>query len=567
MKNKNTITLLILILVAIITTFVACDEVYSGPFSVMYVVDGAVEKSAKIDTIDGINDYYTPQKEGYVFDGWYLDKGFKNQLSTDSRLSANVALYAKFSKQSFTVEFVVDGQVIDTQSVLYGESAVPPTPPTKSNQEFERWDTDFSNVTTNLSVNGIYSDLAEFTAKFLLNGQTIYTHTFSGGEKTSTPASSAEKKLNIPEGFEFVGWATMLDKELPEFFPERNVDYKAVLAIKDMNAQIHSALGAEIEYFAGDLTFSANHTEYSGIDYKYTWYLDGVIVDGGKSVSFKTPDCGSHKLTMTITATSQLAETLSQTIFTNFVITTATVQSISATDATFEYDGKPHNISVETIAGDKVEYSTDKNVWQSSLGFVNAGEYDVYVRLTRKNHHVYVTEQPLKLTITKHVVKGTIAPATISYGDDLPTTYKVNYSGFIGDDNQSVFSGKILFTTTAKDSLVIGTYSVSGDTSGFESDNYTLSLDNGVLNITKRVLIVTADSKTISVGDQLPALTITYTGFAPGENVNNLDTVPTISCAYTQGGMAGKYSIIVSGGESSNYHFVYKEGTLTVSRT
>ena len=557
-------------------TLVACGETTSnqttsgGPYSVKFVVDGVIEKSATIDNKADINGYFTPEKEGYIFDGWYLDKSFSKPLSNEENPSTNLALYAKLTQKSFTVKFYAEGKEIESVSVLYGEGATAPTPPEVQSKVFEKWDKDFSSVTSDLMVTAIYSESEKYTAKFLLNGQEVYSFKISGGEKTDKVAESALKALDIPDGFEFLGWATLLDKAIPEEFPERNVEYKAVLGIKPILPSFASTFANnQIEYTVDKLDFSAKQQTYDDIEYKYQWYLDGTPVGNGQNIAIDCPDVGVHMIKVLVTASSEWAESVSESISYSFIVNTATLSEIVADNSSFVYDGKPHNITIETMAGDKVEYRLNGGEWTSSLNIVNAGEYEIYVRLTRKNYNTFETTTPFVLTIDKKVVTGTIVTKTISYGDDLPTTYKVNYSksDFMGTDDASVFSGDIAFSASVSNSLTIGTHKVSGDTRGHIADNYTLDLKEGVLEITKRVLVVTADSKSIVAGDPLPTLTITYTGFAPNEDVNDLVKAPTITCSYTQGGLAGKYTITVNGGESDHYHFVYKEGTLTVNRT
>lgn len=566
MKTKLIVPL-ILILALLTATLVACGEGASGPYTVKYVVDGAVEKSATIEKKADIGGFYTPEKEGYSFDGWFLDKDFSNQLTEKSSLQSTVIVYAKLTKKSFKVEFVAGGNVVDTQTILYGESATAPTPPTIKSQVFEKWDTDFTNVKSNLTVTAIYTPAAGNEATFILNGQTIYSCNFGAGDKTSTAVAEATKRLDVPNGFEFVKWASLLDKDVPAEFPDRDVTYKAVLKIADMGAIVKASFeNNAVDYSKNNLTFTADHTEYEGIKYGYIWYLDGVNIGDTKVVETSTPSVGDHKIKVIISASSDYAESISEIQNYNFVVNTATLSSMVVNEATFEYDGNPHCVSVETLSGDIVEYRTENGQWSSTLNIVNAGEYDVYVRITRENYHPYETPTPVKLTITKRTVKGTITPETISYGDYLPSTYKVNYTGFVAGDNQSVFSGNIEFSVNTQNSLNIGTYTVKGNTNGYTADNYILDLEDGVLTITKRVLIVSADSKTITLGDPLPTLTITYTGFALGEDVSNLDKVPSATCGYTPSGVAGKYAITVSGGESDHYHFVYREGTLTVNK-
>lgn len=572
MKKTKLLFPLILMLVVTMMALVACGETTaptpSGPYSVKFVVDGVVEKTATIESKADINGYFTPEKEGYNFEGWYLDKGFEKPLASEENPQTNLALYAKMSKKSFVVKFMANGQVVESVTVLYGEVATAPTPPEAPSMVFEKWDTDFSEVKSDLVVNAIYTEQVKFSATFLLNGKEIYKQSFNAGDKTEKLAKSALDALDIPDGFEFLSWATLLDKPIPDTFPERSVEYKAVLGISDVDGEISTTFSGDgVEYTPDELTFTANHTAFDGIEYRYQWFIDGNPIGNQKEITIDTPDVGNHKIKTIITASSEWADSVSKSVSFDFAVDPATITTPSIVNNWFEYDGKPHDIEIDILPGDKLEYRLADGQWTSSLNLVNAGDYEIYFRLTRKNYHIYESSTPLVLSIAKKVVGGTIVTKTISYGDDLPTTYKVNYMGFVGTDDASVFSGDIIFTASVKDSLSIGNHTVSGDTTNHTADNYTLDLADGCLEITKRVLVVTADSKNIVVGDALPTLTISYTGFAPGENVDSLDKAPTIYCAYVQGGIAGKYAITVSDAESEHYHFVYKEGTLTVSRS
>ena len=82
--------------------------------------------------------------------------------------------------------------------------------------------------------------------------------------------------------------------------------------------------------------------------------------------------------------------------------------------------------------------------------------------------------------------------------------------------------------------------------------------------IAKVVLTVTADDKTMDQGDELPVLTVSYSGFVNNETESVLTTKPTASTTATKDSEAGTYDITVSGGAADNYSFSYVKGKLTV---
>lgn len=86
--------------------------------------------------------------------------------------------------------------------------------------------------------------------------------------------------------------------------------------------------------------------------------------------------------------------------------------------------------------------------------------------------------------------------------------------------------------------------------------------------ITKATLTVTADDKSVSSGDDVPAYTATVTGMVGVDSAATAYSgVPAFACAYVKGSATGTYAITPSLGSlvSDNYDFVYVDGTLTVS--
>ena len=105
--------------------------------------------------------------------------------------------------QEHTVTFVdgLTGETINTQIVVAGEDAVAPEAPVHEGYTFVEWDTDFTNVQSDLTVTAVYA-INEYTVTFVdgLTGETIDTQTVEHGADAVEPA--------VPEhvGYHFVGW-------------------------------------------------------------------------------------------------------------------------------------------------------------------------------------------------------------------------------------------------------------------------------------------------------------------------------------------------------------------------
>ncbi len=78
--------------------------------------------------------------------------------------------------KKYTVKFLVDGKVIDTQEVEEGKSATAPSDPKKDGYEFKGWDKDFTNVTSDLETNAVFEEAKVYhTVEFLVEGKTYAT--------------------------------------------------------------------------------------------------------------------------------------------------------------------------------------------------------------------------------------------------------------------------------------------------------------------------------------------------------------------------------------------------------
>ena len=175
--------------------------------------------------------------------------------------------------QEHTVTFVdgLTGETINTQIVVAGEDAVAPEAPVHEGYTFVEWDTDFTNVQSDLRVTAVYA-INEYTVTFVdgLTGETIDTQTVEHGADAVEPA--------VPEhvGYHFVGW----DVDFTNVTSDLTVT--ALYEINTYNVHIRttscgtaSPIGDIVVEHGDDLTINmtpdANH---------YVWYvaINGEIV-------------------------------------------------------------------------------------------------------------------------------------------------------------------------------------------------------------------------------------------------------------------------------------------------
>jgi hypothetical protein len=104
---------------------------------------------------------------------------------------------------------------------------------------------------------------------------------------------------------------------------------------------------------------------------------------------------------------------------------------------------------------------------------------------------------------------------------------------------------------------------------GADSGNYVLAASGNesytVANITPASLTITANNAAKMAGVANPPLTVTYSGFVPGESSASLTTAPSMSTTASTNSPAGTYAITAFGADDSNYTISYVPGTLTVT--
>ncbi len=140
MKSRKKLLSVIFAVIAIVlcmAAFVACEGDPDNPdtpnppdtpgeitFTVKFETNGGTEiKDIVFTDVSTFKMPEDPTKDGFEFEGWYLDANFTNVFSKDSMTKANITLYAKW-KENLKAEIVsVDGATIDGKEIaMFAES-------------------------------------------------------------------------------------------------------------------------------------------------------------------------------------------------------------------------------------------------------------------------------------------------------------------------------------------------------------------------------------------------------------------------------------------------------------
>ena len=210
------------------------------------------------------------------------------------------------------------------------------------------------------------------------------------------------------------------------------------------------------------------------------------------------------------------------------------------------------NPSVATISGEVVT-------------IVGAGTTNIIARQSGDDSFYAAEDVTRVLSVAKAVLIATAENKSKIYGDENPVL-TIAYTGFIGNDEESVIDTASLVSTEATLASDAGEYTIT--LTGGSDDNYTLTTVSGTLSVSKSPLTVTVADTNKIYGDANPGFILRYTGFKLTDDESEINIPPSIATDADTLSDAGTYSLFASGGADNNYDFIhYKEGMLTVEKS
>jgi hypothetical protein len=210
--------------------------------------------------------------------------------------------------------------------------------------------------------------------------------------------------------------------------------------------------------------------------------------------------------------------------------------------------------SIATIVSDKIHIEKPG----TCIIYANQSGNAVYSPAIQSSQNLTITPKSLTLsniTISNKLYDGKV-DATITNNGVL--------SGVVNSDDVILVTGTATFANKdAGDSKAIN---IEGfGLTGGKASNYILSIPTITASIIKDTLTVTADNKTKIIFEANPTFTYSITGFVNNEDETVLLDSPIASCSADDYSLVGTYPIVLSGGNASNYAFVYVSGILTIT--
>lgn len=299
----------------------------------------------------------------------------------------------------------------------------------------------------------------------------------------------------------------------------------------------------------------------------YSGFINGenekVIITSpsASTTATKTSDVGDYPITLSG------GEAQNYTFVYEPGVLTVTKAPLAAKvdDGTRQYgtENPTFSVSYTGLKNGETEpkWKNNLKIETSATKVSDVGTYTVTATGTPTNYELPNIENGT-LTITQAPLSIKANDASRKYFDEEPN-FDYSCSGFLNNDGKQVLTKVPTLTTEAKRTSNVGKYKITPY--GAKAKNYAISYEEGELSITKRQLAVTSHCNR-QYGDENPMFPIEYTGFVNNETEKVLTVKPSGTTTATKTSPVGDYPINVSGGEAINYHFVYVQGVLTVTK-
>jgi polygalacturonase len=213
-------------------------------------------------------------------------------------------------------------------------------------------------------------------------------------------------------------------------------------------------------------------------------------------------------------------------------------------------------------------------ITQVAIANVSNGDHTYTAQYSGDANYALLNFGSVTIFGTTTVVTPSANP--VVYGNSVTLTANVTSAGGTPSGAIVFFEGSNPLNTATLDATGAAAFSVHVPTAGAHS--YAASYAGNtifeasdsapaVVTVTPAPLTITADNKSMTFGDPVPALTFSPTGFVNGETAAVLSGSPQLSTTATSSSPAGTYPITASAGTltAANYAFTFVNGTLTIT--
>lgn len=569
-KGLKTMLVCIVLLIGLVTLF-ACNK------SNVADKDGQTKVVVKIQDEDGsiykenvvFSDLFTLslQKEGYT-GRLYRDADFLKPLTKDSKVKNGDTVYVKWTINKYTVTFMDGEKVLATfTNVPHGSAVTAPEVPKKDGKTFSKWDKDFKNITSDLTINAVY-DVDTFTVTFKDGEKVLETQTVEYEAAATAPDTA---RLSPPEGMHFAKWDKNFSKvteDMEVFAVYELNDYTVIFKNGDTTiktetvkhgfaATAPNVFDSATETFVGwdkpfdnvtsDLTVNATfetkkftltfinfdgttvHTaeveygasidsDFEKADKAATYnknildYVGWYKADGTRIDELDLPTMPAENFTLSLKLRLMDSAIGEFTVNTPADFTYGENKSAVFTVNGTPYDGVTYKY-IWTINKGTVIYKTEETTLSSlTLQNLSAGEYLVNVKIVASMENCGSVEKDFTagetLIVSRAEILGIkVTGGTFTYGDK---NAKIGISGLLADDVVTYGTDGTTFPLENVDLSALNYGEHDYYVRVYRGDNYNPYTSGKItvkIDKAEVTATVTPDKDTLTYGDNLPNLT------------------------------------------------------------
>ncbi|WP_287625849.1 MBG domain-containing protein [Clostridium sp.] len=309
-----------------------------------------------------------------------------------------------------------------------------------------------------------------------------------------------------------------------------------------------------------DVTTTGTTVDGSPITFVYAETEDALETAPQSEVP-EFQNAGTHTVYYKATASNHdaVTDSFEVTIAPAKLIVTAEAKKVTYKEAAPEYSytvsGFVNNETEEVLEG-SVAYDCAYTAGSDE------GEYDILPSgLTAKNGNYAIQYLPGKLTVEQAEPEFSLENlAQLNRIYDAQAILPQIISDSDGNMTMTILRGtEVLAAVPAG----VGTYTVR--VAAEAGKNYKEGSAEYTFEIRRAPLRVTAVDQQVTVGAEIPAYTVIYSGFAGNDDADVLSGTLQFTCEYTADSPVGTYAIVPSGLTSENYDIQFVNGALTVT--
>ena len=181
-------------------------------YRLSYSIDGEIYSTMYLDFGDEIPVVEIPEKEGYTFSGW--------SEIPEAMPASDVTISGSFVINNYLLTYVVDGEIVQADSIAYGTAITLPEAPTKEGYTFNGWgEVPATMPAGDVTISGTFI-INKYLVTFKIGDEVIVADSLEYGATIVAP------EVPEKEGHTFSGWG-----KVPATMPAEDVTISGTFII------------------------------------------------------------------------------------------------------------------------------------------------------------------------------------------------------------------------------------------------------------------------------------------------------------------------------------------------